>query len=231
MAKGRHLFIYKDKIFLLDDWVHGPDRYSLFLEENISIDRDDIALDLVTGSGFHAIMMAEKASKVVGVDINPHCVKCAKRNVLLNGLEDIVEIRCGDLFEAIEPEEKFDLIVAWPPVFPTPTGRERNDWFGIATEGGEDGRKITDRIIRGAARFLRQNGRLQILHAWYNNIPKSIEMLRALGFRVEITAETYFPVGQLSYERAAYLEKIGFPLIERNGELVQYHAVVTAWWR
>ncbi len=230
MAKGKHLFFYKDRIFALGDYVYSPERYGIFFEENFTLGVRESALDLCTGSGFFPILMAEKAERVIGIDINPFNVNAAKTNVLLNGVDN-VEIRQGDLFEAVSPSEKFDLIVAWPPEFPTPPEKQRKDWSGIATEAGIDGRKIIDHVILNASKFLNQNGRLQILHAWYANIPKSLAMLNELGFDARITAEQYFSVGQISYERADHLKNIGFPLIERDDELVQYHAVVTAWWR
>jgi release factor glutamine methyltransferase len=230
MPKGKNIFFYKGKIFVIEEYVQGPDTYSLFLEESLIIHSGEVALDIVTGTGFHAIMMAEKASKVVGVDINAVSVRCAKINVLLNDVEGIVDVRQGDLFDAIMPSEKFNLIVAWPPVLPTPLEKERHDWLGIANEGGRNGRKIIDRIISQSNRFLKTGGRLQLLQPWYTNIPLSIDMLNRLGFRAELSATAEFPVGQLSFERAFYLKELGFPLLEKDGELRQQHFVITAWW-
>lgn len=230
MSQGKHVFVYKEKIFVIEEGVQGPDRYSLFLEESLILNNDEQALDIVTGTGFHAIMMAEKATKVVGVDVNPKSVRCAKLNVLLNNIEEVVVIRQGYLFNAIAPGENFDLIVAWPPVMPTPPEKERHDWLGIANDGGWDGRKVIDEIIKESNRFLKKGGRLQILQPSYTNIPLSIEMLNRLGFRAEISATAEFPVGLLSFERASYLKELGFPLLEKNGKLRQLHSVVTAWW-
>ncbi len=228
MDEGKWLFIYQNYLFLIGEGVQAPDHYSLFFAENFLLNPGETALDLTTGSGFHAIMLASRASRVVGVDINPLCVRCARHNVLLNGLEKIVEIRQGDLFSALSSEERFDLIVAWPPLLPTRPGKERNDWFGVANEGGPDGRRVIDRIIAGVAFFLRPNGRLQLMQPWYTDIDKSLQALRVIGFEVAITAERYFPVGVLSYERAEYLAEIGFPLIEQDGQLLQHHALITA---
>ena len=144
---GIRLFVYKERVFTLGDCIQPPDVYSIFLEQNILIADGDIALDITTGSGFHAIMMADRAKQVVGIDIDVNNVKCAKRNVLLNELENKVQIRTGDLFSAIDSEEKFDLIVAWPPVLPTPPQKERNDPIGITNNAGIDGRKYIDQII------------------------------------------------------------------------------------
>lgn len=226
-------WLYKDKLFLLEEDVHAPDHYSQFLENSILIQAGESALDLVTGSGFHAIMMSDKASRVVGIDINPESVLCAQRNVLINRREQTVDIHLGDLYEPLDTNDKFDVIVALPPMFPAPPGKGGTDSRSLATEGGPDGRRIIDRIINGAQKYLARTGRLQILHAWYNNIPKSLDRLRQLGFEAEITAEDYYPVmdHELSFAGWGYLKEIGFPLMERQGKPIQYHAVVTATWR
>lgn len=229
MSKAKEIMIYKDVLFMFEGAVQKPDTYSFFLEENIIISPGETALDLTTGSGFHAIMIAQTASKVVGIDVLSSAVECAARNVELNDLVEKVEIRQGYLFEGLLTNECFDLIVAWPPVMPTPKEKHRDDWFGVANEGGEDGRQIIDKIILNAGNYLNKGGRLQILHPWYTDFQKSISMLQELNFQAEITKEGYFPVGALSFERADYLKKIGFPLIEKDGQLMQHHAVITGW--
>lgn len=221
--------LYKERLFIIDDCVQKPDRYSFFLEENTIINPGEMVLDLTTGSGFHAIMIATIAAQVVAVDILPSAIECARRNVQINKLDDKIQIREGDLYKVLGAEEKFNLIIAWPPLFPTPPNKHRIDWVGVSTEGGIDGRHIIDQIIMNAPKHLYRNGRLQILHAWYNNFKKSLEMLNTLGFRAEITAECYFPIGNLSFERADYLKELGYPLIEKDGELLQHHAIITGW--
>ncbi|HYI15882.1 MAG TPA: methyltransferase [Thermomicrobiales bacterium] len=73
-------------------------------------------LDMGTGSGVGAVFAARRASRVVAVDINPHAVRCARINVLLNGVESTVEVREGDLFAPVAGEH-FDLILFNPPYF------------------------------------------------------------------------------------------------------------------
>jgi release factor glutamine methyltransferase len=231
MTQGKHFFIYKDYTFLIEKGVQAPDSYSFFLEESIILNKGETALDIVTGSGFHAILMAQSASKVIGVDINCNSVRCAKINTFLNNADNIVEIRQGDLFSSIALNEKFDLIIAWPPIMPTPVQKERQDWVGTANNAGIYGRTIIDRIIEKSNLFLREGGRLQLLQPSYTNVPLSLDMLERKGFTVEITATKEFPVGQLSFERSYYFKELGFPLLEKNGQLIQEHFVITAWWK
>ena len=71
-------------------------------------------LDLGTGSGICAIVAAKRARSVVATDINPAAARCARINALINGVENRIEIRTGDLFEPVS-DSSFDLILFNPP--------------------------------------------------------------------------------------------------------------------
>lgn len=73
-------------------------------------------LDLGTGSGLGAIVAARLGYQVIGVDLNPEAVRCARLNALLNRVEDSVEIRHGDLFAPVIAEQ-FSLILFNPPFY------------------------------------------------------------------------------------------------------------------
>lgn len=80
-----------------------------FLEDYVR--RHSLVLDIGTGSGILAIIAAKLGSdQVIGVDIDPIAVKVARENVALNGVEDLVEIREGDLLDVVK--EKADIVVA-----------------------------------------------------------------------------------------------------------------------
>ena len=74
------------------------------------------ALDMGTGSGTGAVAAAKQGFQVVGVDINPEAVRCARINVLMNHLEERIEVREGDLFSPVNGE-RFDLVLFNPPFF------------------------------------------------------------------------------------------------------------------
>jgi methylase of polypeptide subunit release factors len=78
----------------------------------------DSALDLGTGSGVLAILAADHARHVVGLDVNPRALALAELNALLNGRHN-VEWRRGDWLEAVTGET-FDLIVCNPPYLISP---------------------------------------------------------------------------------------------------------------
>lgn len=155
----RHLAFYGELIVMIPPSVQEPDEYSAMLARAIvGQGPPGRALDLTTGTGFHALVLAAAGWDVVAVDRSPQAVEAAQQNAVLNGLSDWVHVREGDLYAALAPDERFECIVSWPPVMPTPPGYSRSDWFGVANDGGADGRAVLDRVIRGACEHLAPGG-------------------------------------------------------------------------
>ncbi len=79
-------------------------------------------LDCFTHTGSFALNAAKAgAARVIGVDASELGVAQARENAALNGLQDIVEFQCRDVFELL-PEleqrgEKFDVVILDPPAF------------------------------------------------------------------------------------------------------------------
>jgi release factor glutamine methyltransferase len=99
--------------------------------------------------------MAEKpAAVVVGVDVDPRAVRCARRN----GVQVVV----GDLDRPLRPQA-FDVVTAVAPYVPTgelallPADVQRHE-PRLALDGGTDGLDVVRRIVAGAARLLRPGG-------------------------------------------------------------------------
>lgn len=71
--------------------------------------------DLFCGTGTISQVLAQKAKKVIGIEIVEDAVAAAKENAKLNGLDNC-EFIAGDVFEAIDQvTEKPDVIVVDPP--------------------------------------------------------------------------------------------------------------------
>jgi ribosomal protein L11 methyltransferase len=71
----------------------------------------DRVLDLGTGTGILALAAASLgAREVLAVDLNPLCVRTARRNVTLNGLEEMVSVAQGKAEDFVDYEA--DLVLA-----------------------------------------------------------------------------------------------------------------------
>ena len=74
-----------------------------------------IVFDLYSGTGTIAQLMAPVAKKVIGVEIIAEAVEAAKKNAMLNGLENC-EFIAGDVLKVLDDvDEKPDYIILDPP--------------------------------------------------------------------------------------------------------------------
>lgn len=70
-----------------------------------------LVYDVGCGSGILSVVAARLgARKVIGIDIDELCVKVSKENISINGVEDLVEVRKGNLLDSVN--EKADIIVS-----------------------------------------------------------------------------------------------------------------------
>lgn len=146
-------------------------------------------LDLCTGSGALAVSIAKYASnaKVTAVDFSDICVKTAKENAELNGVEGRVTAILQDILEDFSPEdlgkcEKFDLLVSNPPYIKTDViaGLEKDvkDYEPLsALDGGGDGLIFYRRIAKIAPLFLKNDGILA-MEIGYDQAEEVLDILQ-----------------------------------------------------
>lgn len=143
------------------DYVLGVGPATLALA-NLTVRRQgETVLDLGTGAGYHALMAAQHAQRVIGTDINSRALGIAALNARLNGREDI-EWRLGGLYEPVA-DCRFDLIVSNPPFVISP----RSDY--LYRDGGLRGDTLSQSVIRGAPEFLREGGFAVVLFNWHHD--------------------------------------------------------------
>ena len=180
---------YKGLKLKLHPQVYEPAEDTFLLAENLKVRKGDIALDIGTGTGIIALLMAKKARFVLGVDINPIAVELARENAKINGIKN-VEFRMSDLFENVEG--KFDIITFNPPYLPG-EAKELKEPIDLALIGGKQGREVLNKFISQVRDYLRPNGMVQIVQSSITGVDETIEKLTKMGFKAEITAkERYF---------------------------------------
>jgi SAM-dependent methyltransferase len=108
-------------------------------------------LDLCSGTGIAALVGAARfAERAWAVDITKRSTRFARFNAALNGIQTVTAVQ-GDLYAAVAGHT-FDRIVANPPYVPS-----LKDEY-IFRDGGEDGERVTWRILAGLAQHLRRGG-------------------------------------------------------------------------
>ncbi len=74
-----------------------------------------VCFDLFSGTGTIGQIMAQKAKKVIGIEIVKDAVEAARENAALNGIDNCTFL-CGDVFEVLTGiNDKPDVIVVDPP--------------------------------------------------------------------------------------------------------------------
>jgi release factor glutamine methyltransferase len=130
---------------------------------------EPLALDVGTGSGCIALALAAEDPfvAVTAVDVSEAAAALARRNAARLGLGGRLRVLRGDLFEALPPEERFDLIVSNPPYVPAaeyealePNVRDHEP--RLALHGGVDGLDVYRRLVPGALARLRPRGTLAL---------------------------------------------------------------------
>lgn len=121
------------------------------------------ALDLCCGTGCIGVSLAKLgAVEVVATDLSADCCALARENAALNGVH--LDVRQGDLFDALAPQERFDLIACNPPYLNAADlaalQREVSFEPRLALDGGPDGLGFYRRIAAGYRAHVRPGGAL-----------------------------------------------------------------------
>lgn len=125
------------------------------------------ALDLCTGSGCLAIVMAHAFpdAEIHAVDLSEEALQVARRNVADYDLADRIHLLQSDLFSAV-PQQKYDLIVSNPPYVTRlamdSLPQEYRSEPALALASGEDGLDHIRQILQHAAQHLKPKGWLVV---------------------------------------------------------------------
>jgi SAM-dependent methyltransferase len=162
------------------------------------------ALDIGSGSGVFSIFAADLADSVVAVDVNDRAVLFTRLNAILNGCDQKIDAREGNLYGPVQGE-RFQYIVSTLPFVPHPPGVK-----GAAhTMGGPDGLRLFRKIVRDMPQYLASDGYAQmysvsfgwgqqtmvenILHDSFSAFPYRITLLRfyAQPLPIELYRQQY----------------------------------------
>ena len=116
------------------------------------------ALDLGTGGGIQALLLANHCEHVVATDLNPRALEFTRLNAALNGFRNI-ETRAGSWFEPVAGE-RFDIIAANPPYVISP------ETAFLYRDSGMPADSVSRELIRAMPEHLEEGGFGHILISW-----------------------------------------------------------------
>lgn len=134
----------------LSPWIGDPDQVTS-------------ALDLCTGSGCLAILMAHAFAnaQIDAADISVDALAVAHKNVEDYGLQDRIGLIESDLFSALQGK-RYDLIISNPPYVNAESMAQLPQEYRHEPENalasGADGLDATRQILQHAARHLTEDG-------------------------------------------------------------------------
>jgi len=117
---GRILILQKKRGYRFS--VDAP-----LLADFIQTQQTDDLLDLGAGSGIISLLLSVKPFRhITGVEIQETLADLARRNVVLNKLEERISIICQD-FQSFQPDLKYDVIFSNPPYIKKKQGHLSSD--------------------------------------------------------------------------------------------------------
>ena len=133
-------------------------------------DAEEVAsvLELCTGSGCLAILLADafENARIDALDLSEEALAVAQRNVADYQLQDRVVLLQSDLYDALPPETRYDLIVSNPPYVNAGSMANLPPEYRcepqMALAGGDDGMDLVRRIVEGARARLKPRGVLVV---------------------------------------------------------------------
>jgi len=168
------------KFFYISPGVVSPSIQSVFLLEHTKIKKDEVVLDIGSGSGIQSIFAAALAKKVVATDLSWAAVHNTRKNVEHHEVQDIVDVRQGDLFSSISPSEKFDVII-----------------FNIdypENKKNEGLWKVHERFFKEVNQYLKPEGRIYYQAGWLRNVGKIHHLLlknKLKAIKMNMTSTIY----------------------------------------
>lgn len=159
-----------DKYFWVYDGVIPPTVHSMLFLEHIKVNSGEEMLDIGTGSGIQSVFAADKASRIVATDIDPKSAENARYNIHRQGLDHVIEVRQGDMFAPIKPEEKFDVIL-FNVIYPY-NNQSQHLWT------------LHERFFSEVKNYLKPKGRIYYQSGFIDNIPRIKSIVEQNGFRI-----------------------------------------------
>ena len=121
-------------------------------------------VDFGTNNAAIPLLLSKRTDKkIIGVELQEEAVCLAKKNVILNNLEDQIEIVHDDIKEYVKNAQKVKLVVCNPPFFKVGerSHLDDNEYLQIARH---EIKINLEEIVQSAAMILDNKGRFAMVH-------------------------------------------------------------------
>lgn len=182
-----HIQEFMEMDFYVDENVLIPQPDTeILVEEVLSIIEKQESLsvlDMCTGSGAIAVSIAKNTNncKVYAVDISNTALEVAKKNAIRNEVDEKIEFINSNMFEKLDINKKFDIIVSNPPYIETDTIKQLDIQVQnepkIALDGGFDGLDFYRNILANSKKYLKENGTIA-MEIGYNQGESVIDLFK-----------------------------------------------------
>jgi release factor glutamine methyltransferase len=189
---------FSNYVFFVDENVYEPAEDSFFFAENLAVEVGSRVLEIGTGCGILGIIASKKASEVVAIDVNPHAVRCAMENALLNKVRGKITFIQGDLFGPISEISKFDLIIFNAPYLPV-DDCEVGSWLSRAWAGGSNGRETLDRFVFEAPKYLEACGRILLMQSTLAGVDETMRRFSECCLHARVVSKCALPFFETIY--------------------------------
>jgi release factor glutamine methyltransferase len=156
MTFGQLRISFDDRVLRPRPWTLEQSQWAVELSGTLP---DGPVLELCAGVGHIGLALAAAVERdSVLVDADPHACHLARANAEAAGLADRVEVRARAVDEALEPAERFALILADPPWVRSDGTDAFPDDPLRAIDGGDDGLDVARTCVRVIGAHLADGG-------------------------------------------------------------------------
>ncbi len=153
------------KLIQNQDWFcYGID--AVLLADFAEVKEKDMVADLGTGGGIVPLIVNHKGNPcgTIGIEVQNEVAELAKRNVLLNGLEEKISIIHANVTELDDVLDKgtFDVVVSNPPYAKKDQGIKNSNTHKTIARHEIHG--TLDDFVKAAADLLKPHGQFCMVH-------------------------------------------------------------------